>query len=64
MKIENLKQLNRLVILRRSVFVPNSVVWNKPRPAAWMINLSGTVLLKLFDVGMFVYFKNKTGGKK
>ena len=43
---------------RKSVILPGSQVWGRrPYPAAFMIHLSGIVLLKLFNLGMYVYKK-------
>ena len=55
-RIYNLGQLNEAVKEKRSVIVPTSA-WRKPLPAAFMLNLSGAILLKCFDLGMFIYEK-------
>ena len=36
-----------------SVVVPRSTTWNKPKPAAFMIHLSGVILLRCFKSGMY-----------
>lgn len=59
-RVYALWELKQWVRCRRSVFVPTSFAWRKPRPAAFMINLPGTVLLDLFHMGMYVY--EKKGG--
>jgi len=40
---------------KRSVVVPKSHAWSKPRPAAVLIHQQGISLLRLFRMGMFVY---------
>jgi hypothetical protein len=42
---------------RRAVVVPSHICFSKPRPAEFTINMAGSVLLRLFDAGMFVYEK-------
>lgn len=59
MRITKLKTLEALVTLRKAVHVPKSRAWCKPKPAAFMIQLSGSILLRLFDMGMFVYEKKE-----
>ena len=40
---------------KRSVVVPKSNAWSKPRPAAVLIHQQGAELVRLFDMGMFLY---------
>lgn len=54
-QIKTLERLQLSVLNRRSVFVPNSNAWQKPRPAAFVINLAGSVILRLFACGMYEY---------
>lgn len=56
-RIQSLSRLKELSDERKSVIVPNDRTWNKPKPAAFVIHLSGVQLLLLFDYGMFVYEK-------
>lgn len=54
-QVETLQDLNRLIVEKKSVYCPFYHAFKKPRPAAWMINLAGYLLLQLFQSGMFVY---------
>ena len=56
-QISTLSHLMAAVQFKKAVIVPSSPGWSKPRPAAFMINLSGTILYKLFDLGMYIYKK-------
>lgn len=56
-RIKTLKQLKKLVLKKKAVIVPNTGAWRKPRPAAFMIHLSGEILLRLFERGMYEYKK-------
>ena len=58
-KVSALDHLADLCYKKRSVVVPESGPWRKPRPAAFMINLPGAVLLRLFEMGMHVYEKEQ-----
>jgi len=50
---------------KKAVIVPRSHPWSKPKPAAVLIHQSGARLLRLFEMGMFVYSpKNKKGGRQ
>jgi hypothetical protein len=62
-KIRNLRQLEKAVDNKKSIFCPNTIVFNKPISAAFMINLIGSLLLKLFRQGMYIY-EPKTFTKK
>lgn len=52
-----LDELKDAADLRRSVIVPKSFAFNRPRPAAFIINLPGAILYQLFCLGMYVYEK-------
>ena len=56
-RVNSLSQLRNLISDKKSVFCPNTFAWKKPRPAAFMINLSGTTILVCFLSGMYVYEK-------
>jgi len=58
-KITTLEELHKLRTIKRSVFCPNARCLSKPRPAAFIINLQGHVLLMLFRSGMYLYEKEK-----
>jgi hypothetical protein len=48
---------------KKSIIVPGTRPWEKPRPAAWMINLPGITLNRLFEIGMYIYDKPRTEDK-
>jgi hypothetical protein len=54
-RIETVQLLWALGLTRKSVICPNTNCFHKPQPAAWMINLQGRVLVRLFASGMYVY---------
>ncbi len=56
-RIKTLAGLWRAVQSKQSVVCPNSHCWRGPRPAAFMINQQGTMLLSLFRNGMYLYKK-------
>ena len=55
-KIKSLSALCNLVKKRKSVVVPGTV-WERPTPAAFVINLQGRVISRMIERGMFVYVK-------
>ncbi len=55
--INDLYALSIAVDNKQSVYVPKSHAFLKPKPAAFIINLSGAILLRLFRTGMYVYEK-------
>ena len=57
-RISDLVSLHAASSNKRSVVVPKSWFWEKPKPAAVLIHESGAVLLLLFDLGMFIYEKD------
>ena len=56
-RITTLKELRDLSNQHKSVYCPNTYAWRRPRPAAFMINLSGAILINLFESGMYEYVK-------
>lgn len=58
-QVTTLARLRDLAYAKRCVIVPQSPVWCKPRPAAFMLNVSGGVLLRLMERGMFVYTRKE-----
>lgn len=61
-RVTTLAELALLSEAKRSVICPKHPAWNRPRPAAWMIQLPGAMLLGLFAAGMYVYEKGNTNG--
>jgi len=59
-RIATLEDLAKAVENKRSVVVPMSRSWSKPRPAAVLIQQQGSSLLQLFEMGMFLYSPIKT----
>jgi len=49
---------------KRSVFCPDSQYLVKPRPAAWVINYPGSVVLHLIRRGLYVYIPKKNRKEK
>jgi len=63
-KINTLKELEAAAQMRQSVTVPGTT-FDKPRPAAFVMNLQGHIIYRLFLKGMFVYVKeSKPKGPK
>lgn len=58
-RVTTLGQLRDLAYAKRAVVVPSTVCWAAPRPAAFMLNVSGGVLLRLMERGMFVYERRR-----
>jgi hypothetical protein len=54
-KIKTLVGLKSAALTKRAVIVPKSMVWGrKPSPAAFIINLSGEMLYRLFNLGIYL----------
>ncbi len=53
-RIRTIEQLYGLAMQKKCVCTK----WWKRMPAAWMINMSGTQLMHLFQQGVFEYKKN------
>jgi len=54
-KISTLQQLLDAAKNRKSVIVPKSHAWSKPKPAAVLLFQQGASLIRLFDMGMYIY---------
>jgi hypothetical protein len=59
-QIRDLSELSYAVAMKQSVHCPSTHCWNRPRPAAFVINLSGAILVRLFRAGMFIYTPKKS----
>jgi len=55
-QITTLSELDLARTMRLCVIVPGTV-FNKPRPAAFVMNLQGYIIYRLLLKGMFVYVK-------
>lgn len=62
-QIKNLIQLDKARENQKSVIVPKSPCFSKPCPAAFVINYTGDLLLRLFESGMYIYVKQNHGGE-
>lgn len=60
-RIRSLAQLVDASDDKRAVTCPNYHNWKGPRPAAVMVNLSGAILHKLINNGMYIYEKTRKG---
>jgi len=61
-KTQRIDTLEKLVAARwgrRAVICPSSYTFRKPKPAAFMIQLSGEILRRLMRDGMFIYESKK-----
>ncbi|HYF37537.1 MAG TPA: hypothetical protein VD994_19705 [Prosthecobacter sp.] len=54
-KINTLSDLHAACEQRKAVVVPSHAAWKKPKPAVFIMNLSGSVLHRLMRAGMFIY---------
>lgn len=54
-RVNSLRELMDAKRAKRAVVCPTWRSFQKPHPAAWMVNLSGEILLRLFEAGMFIY---------
>lgn len=61
-RVTTLEGLAYLRSERKSVICPTYPVWRfpKPRPAAWIIQLPGAMLLNMMECGLYVYEKGNT----
>jgi hypothetical protein len=58
-RIWTLRELKKAVTKRWAVTCPTSHPFRGPIPAAFVINLQGATILRLFDMGMYVYEKKE-----
>ncbi len=54
-QVKTLEHLEILSAMGRAVVLPQPPCWSKPRPAAFVINLPGAVILRMILAGLFVY---------
>lgn len=57
-RIQDLHELSRAAINRKSVCVPKVECFRGPLPAAFVINMAGSIILRLINHGMFIYKKD------
>lgn len=62
--VMGLADLADLAREKRSVVVPGTGAWEKPRPAAFLFNLPGRVLYNDFLRGMYVWERAEHGPSK
>ena len=62
--IMTLDGLHAAAIKKRSVIVPALHPWKKPRPAAFIMHLQGTVIRRLLNSGMYYYKRAENKGAK
>jgi hypothetical protein len=56
-KVDDLHSLHIAALSKRSVIIPKSGPFRKPIPAAWIMHMQANIVLRLIDMGMFVYQK-------
>ena len=56
-KIEDLNALVEAANDKRSVVVPKTHAWERPKPAKVVLQLQGELLHRLFQWGMYLYDK-------
>lgn len=54
-RVVTLRQLRDLADEKRAVIVPESHPWKNPRPAAVLLHQQGSSLLRLMEMGMYIY---------
>ncbi len=54
-RITTLQRLDVLRQLRCSVIVPGFLGFAKPKPAAFIMEMPGTIILRMFNTGMYMY---------
>ena len=62
-RIKNLAQLAEARNQKRAIACPTFYAFRGPLPAAWMMNLSGEILHRLFENGMWLYRPNNALSK-
>ena len=55
--VTTLNQLHELAVLKKAVYCPHFGNLKKQKPAAFMLNLAGSILRRMFNSGMYVYQK-------
>lgn len=63
-KINSLAELHDARSRHKCVFCPWHPVYSVPKPAAFIINMTGGELNRLISTGMWVYIPNKAKGFK
>jgi len=58
-KIETLGDVVECARRKKSLYCPATIHFSKPKPAAFMINLSGHMLFNLINYGLYVYKKKE-----
>lgn len=58
-RIYDLEGLSIAAQNRRSVVVPTWGGFMKPRPAVFVFNMIGSILIRMFASGMYIYEKEK-----
>lgn len=58
-RIDTLSDLVDAASARKSVVCPGSYCWEKPKPAAVVINLNGLIIYRLLNQGIYIYQKPK-----
>ena len=56
-QVRDIDHLADLIGQQRSVFVPGSLSYSKPMPAAFAINLTGATIRAILKSGLYVYEK-------
>lgn len=56
-KITTLEELRAAANLKIAVICPNSDAWKRPNPAAFVLRLQGSVIVDLFERGLYVFEK-------
>lgn len=57
--VKTLRELKQLAVKRRSVVCPKLHAWSQRKPAAFIMNLQGEVILRLLNSGLYVYRKKE-----
>jgi len=58
-QIKTLDALVKAVEDKRAVFTDSFGMLHNPRPAAWVINLSGAIISRIIINGLYIYKKDK-----
>ena len=56
-QIYSLEDLFGAMKEKKAIVTPALWLWRKPKPAAFIINLSGIIILDMITKGMFIYKK-------